>query len=309
MAIRKSKVPDTWAKRETAANQNSKAARKRIKRDLNRDRSALVQHTDVNAFTIYTQGSYKNYTNTRGSSDLDIIVQLREPWKHDLSDLSKVETERYHRETRTADYGYEDGFRDSVVQALQQYYRESIFKDPITNDGIAIDISGSYNALPINVDVVAAQEYRVYQSYPEDGEPEYIEGMVFQPLMSNEWWFNFPKEHFKNGSNKHGNYRETVRIFKNARKRYNEDHFFGTSAPSYYIECLLYNVPDSVLKRTDITERFDDTLAWLESDARDYDTFLQVSEMEQLFGDENTQWNVSDAKSYISDMRTLRDDL
>ena len=187
MAIRKSKVPDTWAKRETAANQNSKAARERIKRDLNRDRSALVQHTDINAFTIYTQGSYKNYTNTRGSSDLDLVVQLRSPWRRDLSDLTVEERERYHRDKTSADYGYDDGFRDSVVQALRQFYRENLLKDPIDNSGKAIEISGSHNPLPIDVDVVAAQEYRIYHTYPEDGGPRYTEGMMFKPLMGDEW--------------------------------------------------------------------------------------------------------------------------
>jgi hypothetical protein len=308
MAVR-ARIPKTWTNRETAANTGSKIARKRIKRDLNKDRSVLVQHTDVQAFTVYTQGSYKNYTNTRNSSDLDLIVQLREPWKRDLSNLTDAEVERYHANTKDADYGYDDGFRDSVAQALRQFYQESRFNDPVSNSGKAIGLSGRHNPLPIDVDVVAAQEYRVYQSYPENGDPEYIEGMIFKPLMSDEWWVNFPKEHYDNGGDKHDNYRETVRMFKNARDYYNDNHFVSASAPSYYIECLIYNVPDYILKRTDITDRFDETLAWLESDNRDYNSFDQVSEMEKLFGDENTQWSKSEAESFVSDMRTLWDEL
>jgi len=308
MAVR-ARIPESWASRETAANQSSKVARERIKQDLNRDRSALVQHTEVEAFTVYAQGSYKNYTNTRGSSDLDLIVQLREPWKRDLSNLTEAEVERYHANTKSADYGYDDGFRDSVVQALRQFYRESPFKDPVANTGKAIEITGRHNPLPIDVDVVAAQEYRVYQSYPANGDPEYKEGMLFKPLESDEWWKNFPKEHYKNGNAKHDNFRETVRVFKNARHRYNDNHIFGVSAPSYYIECLIYNVPAEILKRTDLTDRFDETIAWLESDDRDYDSFDQVSEMAALFGDENTQWSKSEADSFVSKMRTLWDEL
>ena len=310
MAVRKSKIPDSWGKRESAANESSKRARKRIKRDLNRDRSALVQHTDVNAFTVYTQGSYKNYTNTRGSSDLDLIVQLRSPWKYDLSELSDAGRERYHNEKVEADYGYDDGFRDSVVQALQQFYRENALKDPISNTGKAIEISGKHNPLPIDVDVVAAQEYRIYHSYPEQGDPKYTEGMVFKPRNGTEWWVNFPKEHYKNSNAKHDNYRETVRMFKRAREEYNEEHLFSLDAPSYYIECLLYNVPDEILKTTDLTDRFDDALSWLEEnfDAK-AETFDQASKMENLFGDENTQWNVNDAEDFITKMRKLFDNL
>ena len=261
MAVRKSKIPDAWAKRETAANESSKTARKRIKRDLNRDRSALVQHTDVNAFTVYTQGSYKNYTNTRGSSDLDLIVQLRSPWMRDLSELSDADRERYHENTISADYGYDDGFRGSVVQALRQFYQESTLRDPVTNSGKAIEISGRHNPLPIDVDVVAAQEYRIYHSYPEDGEPEYTEGMKFKPRHGTEWWVNFPKEHVKNSDAKHDNFRETVRVFKNARDHYDDNNSFALNAPSYYIECLLYNVPDEILKTTNLSDRFDDVLS------------------------------------------------
>lgn len=309
MAVQKSKIPDTWAKRRTAANQNSKTARARIKRDLNRDRSALVQHTDINAFTVYTQGSYKNYTNTRGSSDLDLIVQLRSPWKRDLSDLTAEGRERYHDDNSPADYGYDDGFRDSVVQALRQFYRKNLLKDPIDNSGKAIEISGPHNPLPIDVDVVAAQEYRIYHTYPKDGDPEYTEGMMFKPVMGDKWWVNFPKVHYENGNAKHDNFRETVRMFKNARGHYNDNHWFTLDTPSYYIECLIYNVPDHVLRTSDLTDRFDDVLSWFERNSTDLTGFDQVSEMEALFGDENTQWNTDEAKKYIEKMRSMFDDL
>jgi hypothetical protein len=305
MGVQKSKIPDSWGNRETAANKSSKTARKRVKRDLNRDRSALVQHTDINAFTIYAQGSYKNYTNTRGSSDLDLVVQLRSPWKRNISELSDAERARYKNDHYTPDYRYDDGFRESVAQALRQFYRQSALKDPITNSGKAIDVSGRHNPLPIDVDVVPAQEYRIYHSYPKSGDPTYTEGMMFKPHSSSEWWVNFPKEHVKNSDAKHDNFRETVRIFKNARDTYNEQHLFSLDTPSYYIECLLYNVPDSVLKRSNYTERFDDVLAWLERDNVDLADFQQASEMEKLFGDQNTQWNVGDAENYISKMRSL----
>lgn len=309
MGVQKTKVPDSWGKRETAANESSKVARERIKTDLERDRSALVQHTDINAFTVYTQGSYKNYTNTRGSSDLDMIVQLRSPWTRDISDLSDAERERYLEDHITPDYSYDDGFRGSVAQALRQFYRESRFKDPVTNSGKAIELSGQYNPLPISVDVVPAQEYRIYHSYPENGDPEYTEGMKFKPKNETEWWVNFPKEHVQNSDAKHGNYRETVRMFKNARDYYNDNHIWDLNAPSYYIECLLYNVPDDVLKTTDLTDRFDDVLSWMEQDHIDLQGFQQASEMEALFGDENTQWNTNDAENFIENMRNLFEDL
>jgi len=113
----------------------------------------------------------------------------------------------------------------------------------------------------------------------------------------------------KTESAKHDNFRKTVRVFKNARDHYNDNHWHPLDTPSYYIECLIYNVPNHVLKTSDLTDRFDGVLSWFERDRTDLNDFDQVSEMETLFGDENTQWNTREAETYIEKMRTMFDDL
>ena len=40
---------------------------------------------------IYLQGSYRNYTNIRGDSDVDIVAELRSSFSPDLSILSQPE--------------------------------------------------------------------------------------------------------------------------------------------------------------------------------------------------------------------------
>jgi hypothetical protein len=62
---------------------------------------------------------------------------------------------------------------------------------------------------------------------------------------------NYPKQHIANGEAKNaadrtnGRYKQTVRMFKNARGCAVDRGLLGDDvAPSYFVECLLYNVPD-----------------------------------------------------------------
>ena len=60
---------------------------------------------------------------------------------------------------------------------------------------------------------------------------------------------NYPKEHSRNGSAKSAQtwdrYKRTVRMFKNARNYLESSGKISADlAPSYFIECLLYNAPD-----------------------------------------------------------------
>lgn len=300
------KIPDRWGN-HTGAQESSKLTRKRIERTLKSDRSPIVQNGDIEV-DVYLQGSYRNYTNTHGSSDVDIVVKLTSAWRRGLSKLDEEARERYHSDNSEASYAYTDGFPKAVLEALRLQYRQSRFKDPVSYDDKAIEISGKHNPLPMPADVIPAMEFRTYHTYPEYGEPEFTSGMCFQPKHSSRWWVNYPKEHYSNGGDKHDNYRETVRIFKNARDYYDENYILGSDAPSYYIECLLFNVPDSILKRTNVSQRFKDTLDYLQDDSTDFSTFDQVSKMDPLFGNGKTQWDTSSANKYLKKMRRLWED-
>ena len=55
---------------------------------------------------VYLQGSYRNATNIRGDSDVDIVVQIHNPWRSDLSDLSAYELELCQKSVVTASYDW-----------------------------------------------------------------------------------------------------------------------------------------------------------------------------------------------------------
>lgn len=284
----------------TGADAGSATARKRIINALEMDRSVVNDDAQVD---IFLQGSYKNDTHTRGSSDVDIVIKLKSTWLSDTSNLSDEEQERYDSNTSDASYTY-TRFRKDVFTTLKTRFN-SPGSQPVKWDGKAIEISDG--PLPVDVDVVPCRDYRVYHSYPENDDPTVDHGMAFRPRYSSERIVNYPIIHYENGIEKHSNYKETVRIFKNARDYYNQhwDSMYTIEAPSYFIECLIYNVPERILKRSNRSDRFKEILSYLQDDDTDLTTFDQVSEMEMLFGDSTTQWQVDSAETMLSHLQTM----
>lgn len=300
MSIPNSKFED-W--KGTGADTGSATARRRIINALKINRSSLPDDIE---YEVFLQGSYKNDTHTRGSSDVDIVVKLTSAWQSEASELDSEQQRRHDLNTTEADCDYED-FRKDVFNTLKTRFN-SVTSRPVVWDGKAIEINNG--PLPVDVDVVPCRDYRIYRSYPADGEPDIDHGMMFSPRYSSERIVNFPKMHYQNGTEQHANFKETVRIFKNARDYYNEnwESPYRIEAPSYFIECLIYNIPEHIIKRSNRIDRFEQILDHLESDSTDLTTLDQVSEMESLFGTSNTQWDVESAKTMLARFRTMWND-
>ena len=100
------------------------------------------------------------------------------------------------------------------------------------------------NSQSLAADVVVCANHRTYT-----GPSAYMEGIMLNALQDKRRIVNYPKLHYRNGAAK-GNrtwdrYKRTVRMFKSARNRLlSEGRLRRGAAPSYFLECLLYNAPD-----------------------------------------------------------------
>ena len=252
MTIPKEKL-DTWSKQGPI--KSSKETYKLI-RNLITDR-----YDEDRTIDIFLQGSYKNSTNIYGRSDVDIVIKLSSIFRRDISSLSKKEKKQYYKKYNKATYRLEK-FRKNLIDILKEKYENSVEKG---NKAIKIK-----SRLPMGADIVICQEYRKYKSYIP-GSEKYIEGIYFE-AKDGTGIKNYPKQHWENGVEKNKeadkNFRETVRIFKNAKDYHDED--LGDLAPSYFIEGLLYNVP-SRLFRQERQIRVKEILDWL--DGQDFSRF------------------------------------
>lgn len=254
--------------------------------------------------SIYLQGSYGNQTNIRGNSDVDIVVELATTHMPNTSRLTPAEIEVYNRERVPATYFYPQ-FREHAYSALV-----AVFGARVKWGNKCINVGGEDQRL--NADVVPALEYRNYKRYRPHYDTEDDRGIWFQTTQDPKRdVINYPRLHLANGTSKNvtdrtrGNFKPLVRAFKNARdylidQNYLPDHI----TPSYFLECLIYNIPDPVLAQG-ITSGFRSGAGFLIDSMNQgrLPQFVCQNGVVQLFGGTPEQWNIDDAVCYIEALR------
>jgi hypothetical protein len=191
--------------------------------------------------TSFLQGSYGNDTNVFGvESDVDIVLKTASIYYPDVSHLPADQKERYWRDHTKADYSQEQ-FRTDVTTWLREQYKGDF--DP-GDKALTIKANGSRRS----ADVLACSDYRRFIRFNGHQDSSYVEGICFK-LPDGTLIPNFPKQHHENCVAKHQQtksyFKPMVRIWKNMRNRMQADGIIPSGiAPSYYIEGLLWNVPN-----------------------------------------------------------------
>jgi hypothetical protein len=285
---------------ETWSNQGAVATAQATHESI---RQALAQSAGLQQWTYepYLQGSYRNGTNIRGDSDVDVVVQLESSFGYDVAALTAEETAAFHSAYPSATYGWRE-FRRDVLDALVDYYGSASVKESTC----CLKVAGNSGRLP--ADVVVCLQYRKYLRFRNRDDQSYVEGMRFWTLDGREV-INFPKWHYDNGVRKNsdertgGRYKPVVRMFKNART-YLEDHgrISSSLAPSYFLECFLYNASDSAFYGT-WQDRF---LSVLDSLLKaDWTKMTCQNGIVPLFGLTPEQWSSGSASSLIGALLQL----
>lgn len=292
---------------ETWSHQGAEATAKATHESI---RTALKKYNwprDVR-FDDYLQGSYRNATNIRGDSDVDLVAELTSTFRPEISRLSAPEKQRYEQRYGTeATYNWVN-FRSDMLQALRDYYGYSA----VSEGKKSLKVEASSGRLP--ADVVVCMKYRKFLSFPVSGEPQTIEGMTFWVPTEDRWVINYPKIHHANGTRKQSatsnRYKRTVRMFKNARSYMVQRGLFGDGvAPSYFLECFVYNMPDSrfdnSLQQTYVNALSSFTTAFEEGG---YQSYLCQNGQDLLFGDQPEQWRVDNAFALLKALIRLWED-
>lgn len=260
-----------------------------------RIRTALQNDTALRGrnFEVFLQGSYRNSTNIRGDSDVDVVAMLRDTFKPDYSQLNEYTRATVQASHQDATYTLED-FRRDVSNAI----RRAFPTHAITEGGKSIKIPRTANNIP--ADVVPCLEYRLYRpSQTLLGDATYIDGIWLWDVQRNHAVTSFPRQSYENGVAKHGRtnewYKPTVRIFKNARGWMEDNGLIQSgTASSHSIECLLYNVPDQQFGAS-YDDTFVNVVNWLNS--ADLTDFVCQNGIQRLFDPD--RWTPQNARAYI----------
>lgn len=223
----------------------------------------------------YLQGSYGNDTHIYSKSDIDIVVELSSAFRSNLTDEAR-------KKFSNAEYTL-----DQFVNDLYNFLVKKYGNGYVEMGSKTIKIKDTNNRKA--VDVVPCIEYRYYTD-PSNTNSKHFKGISLKNSI-----YNFPKIHKENGKDKmsytNNMYKKYIRIFKNFRKK------VGYEFPSYFIECLLYNVPNDKFD-TELTEGFLKITNWLNS-KNDKSHFICQNSIIKLFGTESTQWQEDNANDFI----------
>lgn len=246
---------------------------------------------------IFLQGSYANHTNTRGDSDVDIVVMLTSTFMPDTTRLTPTEVRR-HEERRIPGTVMPLTFRERVQKALVAYYGDRV--EP-KNKCLRVSKTAGY----VDADVVPALQHQLFTNYPEYGTPTAIEGISITPL-SGPRIVNYPKEHKRRGEAKntgcYGAYKPTVRQIKRLRRRAVELELLSADvAPGYLLECMASNVPDHLLRLSEV-DRVSAALDWLNSHSVDQlrEQIWSGDRIHHLFVDDPGRHRADIAKTVLS---------
>jgi hypothetical protein len=250
---------------------------------------------------IFLQGSYRNSTNIRADSDVDVVVQLNAPYYRDMSRLIPEQSAAFERTWLPSAYGAIDWRRD-VEQALRKKFGSAL--KPGSGKAFHV-VTGPGN---MTADVLPAMLMKRYSLYLRIGVETYDEGVTFADAAGN-LTTNYPKQHIKNGEDKNspartnGWYKPSVRMFKNARNRLISDGKLADDvAPSYDVECLIYNAPDSCFGGN-----YGDTFCAVVNHLwqKLFSTFTSQNGIIPLFGTLPTQWNSDKATAFMKALREM----
>lgn len=239
----------------------------------------------------FAHGSYKNNTNVRGDSDVDIAVVCYDSFFHDYPEGTTSETfgnspASYHCDT----------FKNEVEEALVDYFgRRSIIRG-----NKAFDIKE--NSYHVEADAAAFLEHRRYHkngTYISGVELRTDNGTPFRVI-------NWPEQHYDNGVGKNSDtgrrYKSVVRIVKSLCNEMADKNIpQAKNIMGFLIECLVWNVPNGKFGHARLSADIRESLAYLFNNTmedKDCSEWGEVCELKYLFRT-SQKWTRQQAHDFI----------
>lgn len=216
-------------------------------------RNAIKASDKLNqrSITVFVQGSYRNNTNVRQDSDVDVGILCTDTFCYDLPD--NTTPDMFGLNSR-ATYDYPQ-YKDEVQEALESYFGQSA----VTRSNKAFDVhETSYH---VEADVAPFFEHRRYNI-----NKTYITGVELRPDNGGKV-INWPEQHYENGCKKNTDtgrrYKSIVRILKALANEMTEEGKSAANVPGFLIECLGWNVPNDHFQKPTFTADVRSALAFI----------------------------------------------
>lgn len=245
-------------------------------------------------FSVFLQGSYGNDTNIYAESDVDVVICLNDCFQSDRSTLSAEEEAAWKKTHNDASYTHVN-FKKDVLKVLTDSFGDDV---KVGQKAILIEAHGKRR----KTDVIAAIQYRRYFKFNGINDQSYQEGICFYTSDGTKI-ANYPKLHKEHLTTKHQDtskwLKPMIRIMKNLRTQLVDDGLLDEGlAPSYFIEGLLYNVPNDNF-HTDYETCFINAYNWIQSKA-DKSKLLCANKQYYLIRDGHSVcWPTANCDAYL----------
>lgn len=252
---------------------------------------AIANHPAFDGYRIvvYAKGSYPNNTNVRADSDVDIAVQCREVeyW------------EEAQPGTHTTAVPYTGIWTPSKLRSEVGRALRAKFPSQVDDSGsTAFKVRSS--SARVDAHVVPCFDYRCY--FALSGSREGVRIV----RKDNRHFENFPAQQLEIGGAKNtatkGFYKQAVRVLKRVENAMLEAKVHR-EVPSFFVECLVYNCPDSMLLLPTWSETVRKILAHLWTELQGYEAseesakWLEVNKCKYLFH-ANQPWSRADGRDF-----------
>ena len=195
--------------------------------------------------SVYAKGSYKNNTNVKRDSDVDIAVEYTGIFYfHQHHGAAGLTREQLGIGPPGHDFSF-PAFKAAIHDALKAKFGAT----SVERGDKALFVHE--RAASLDADVVPCVSFRMYTA--TDGS--YREGIQLRP-DSGGTIENYPRRNYDNGvakNNRTGrHYKWIVRALKRLENQLVSEGLIN-EVPSYLMECLVYTAPDSAFNRGSLT--------------------------------------------------------
>ena len=197
-----------------------------------RDALAAYDWPSEVKYEVFLQGSYKNDTNLRRDSDVDVVVRLASKLRPRVALLTgeQLQEDGSHK----AAYERWHSFRRHALKAMRARYG-----DAVSSGRKSIKLAKG--EIQADVDLVVTLSYK--------------EGIGLYLPDERRWVVSYPQQHHQRGLKKEEatskRFKRTIRMFKAARNRLVDKRVLTKDdAPSYFIECCSTTYPTVYLNES-----------------------------------------------------------
>ena len=229
--------------------------------------------------SIFLQGSYRNNTNVRLDSDVDIVVRHNDYFYYNLQHLNEAEKANFSKAwPDDATYSFQDLKNDTEI-ALR-----AVFGNDVGRRNKCIEVKG--NSYRVTADIIPCFPHKRFATSTN------VEAEGIQFFSDNlDKIVSFPNQHYTEGVDKTDAtgrmFKRTVRILKVLRNRLiDEGSISEDFASSFFIECLVYNVPNSLFIPGNYTQTTKNIITRIYNDMGDEsiaNNYAEVSDLKWLF--------------------------